>query len=68
MLSRPRTEEETLSAWIFEPGHTEAAFRARHMMVTWVRGAFKDVHGQMEFDLDNCLDTRFSGQIDAGGL
>lgn len=36
--------------WTFEPGHTAAEFRARHMMVTWVRGAFKDVHGQLEFD------------------
>ena len=29
-------------SWTFEPGHTEAGFRARHMMVTWVRGLFKD--------------------------
>ncbi len=36
--------------WTFEPGHSAAAFRARHMMVTWVRGSFKDVHGTLEFD------------------
>ena len=24
--------------WTFEPGHTAAEFKARHMMVTWVRG------------------------------
>ena len=36
--------------WFFEPGHTAAEFRARHMMVTWVRGAFKNVTGQLEFD------------------
>jgi len=54
-----------MTTWIFEPGHTEAAFRARHMMVTWVRGLFKDIHGQIEFDLDNCLDSKFSGEIDA---
>src|SRR6266536_5550601 len=29
-----------ITTWIFEPGHTEAEFRARHMMVTWVRGLF----------------------------
>ena len=39
--------------WFFEPGHTAAEFRARHMMVTWVRGAFKDVHGTLEFDPTN---------------
>ena len=54
-----------MSTWIFEPGHTEAEFRARHMMVTWVRGLFKDVHGQMELDWDRCLETTFEGEIDA---
>ncbi|TAM58515.1 polyisoprenoid-binding protein [bacterium] len=36
--------------WTFEPGHTAAEFCARHMMVTWVRGSFKGVRGELEFD------------------
>lgn len=36
--------------WVFEPGHSAAEFRARHMMVTWVRGSFKNIEGQLEFD------------------
>ncbi|HVA32712.1 MAG TPA: YceI family protein [Candidatus Baltobacteraceae bacterium] len=36
--------------WIFEPGHSAAEFRARHMMVTWVRGSFKNIHGTLRFD------------------
>ena len=36
--------------WVFEPGHSAAEFRARHMMVTWVRGAFKNVQGRLDFD------------------
>jgi polyisoprenoid-binding protein YceI len=54
-----------MSTWIFEPGHTEAEFRARHMMVTWVRGLFKDVRGRMEFDLGDSLGTTFEGEMDA---
>ena len=27
-----------MAKWTFEPGHTAAEFRARHMMVTYVRG------------------------------
>src|SRR6058998_641843 len=54
-----------MSTWIFEPGHTEAEFRARHMMVTWVRGLFKDIHGKLEFDWSACLETTFEGTIDA---
>jgi polyisoprenoid-binding protein YceI len=42
-----------MATWVFEPGHTAAEFRARHMMVCWVRGHFKDVHGSLEFDPDN---------------
>jgi polyisoprenoid-binding protein YceI len=57
-----------MATWIFEPGHTEAEFRARHMMVTWVRGLFKDIHGELELDWDNCLDATFHGEIDARGI
>jgi polyisoprenoid-binding protein YceI len=39
--------------WTFEPGHTAAAFRARHMMVTEVRGSFRNVHGTLVFDTAN---------------
>jgi polyisoprenoid-binding protein YceI len=38
------------------------------MMVTWVRGFFKDVHGQLEFDWNSCLDATFEGEIDATKL
>ena len=54
-----------ITTWIFEPGHTEAEFRARHMMVTWVRGLFKDIHGSIQLDWDRPLDTTFQGEIDA---
>jgi polyisoprenoid-binding protein YceI len=57
-----------MSTWIFEPGHTEAEFRARHMMVTWVRGLFKDIRGRLELDFDHCLDATFDGEIDATGI
>jgi len=57
-----------MATWIFEPGHTEAEFRARHMMVTWVRGLFKDIHGQLELDWDHCLEATFEGEIDATGV
>ena len=57
-----------MSSWMFEPGHTEAEFRARHMMVTWVRGLFKDIHGQLELDADDFRDATFAGEIDAAGI
>jgi polyisoprenoid-binding protein YceI len=38
-----------MAIWVFEPGHTETEYRARQMVVTWVRGHFKDIHeGDLE--------------------
>ncbi len=39
-----------MGKWTLEPGHTAAEFRCRHMMVTWVRGHFKNVRGRLDFD------------------
>ena len=70
-MSEAQTDDPTtdrLPSWTFEPGHTEAGFRARHMMVTWVHGLFKDVHGKLYLDWDDPLSATFAGQIDARKL
>ncbi len=64
----PSTSAAPLPSWTFEPGHTEAGFRARHMMVTWVHGLFKDVHGKLHLDWERPLEATFSGEIDATKL
>ena len=38
-----------MARWTFEPGHTAAEFCVRHMMVTYVRGHFKNIHGTLDF-------------------
>lgn len=55
-----------MTKWTFEPGHTAAAFRARHMMVTYVCGAFKDVHGSLEFDAEDPQSSSVEATIEAG--
>jgi len=57
-----------MAKWEFEPGHTAAEFRARHMMVTWVRGHFKNVHGTLDFDPENPQAASVDATIDARGL
>ncbi|KJY42582.1 hypothetical protein VR46_23390, partial [Streptomyces sp. NRRL S-444] len=54
-----------MSKWFFEPGHTAAEFRARHMMVTYVRGHLKNVHGSLEVDPDEPETARVEATIDA---
>lgn len=57
-----------MAKWTFEPGHTAAEFCARHMMVTYVRGHFKNVRGTLEFDPANPRDSSVEVIIDARGL
>ena len=57
-----------MASWTFEPGHTAAAFKARHMMVTWVRGHFKNVRGTMNFDIDNPNKMSVDIEIDASEI
>ncbi|MER5931700.1 YceI family protein [Streptomyces sp. NPDC002054] len=54
--------------WFFEPGHTAAEFRARHMMVTYVRGQLKNVHGLLEVDPDHPEKGRVEATVDATGV
>jgi polyisoprenoid-binding protein YceI len=51
--------------WFFEPGHSAAEFRARHMMVTWVRGSFRNVRGRLEFDPEHPERLAVETTIDA---
>ncbi len=57
-----------MAKWFFEPGHTAAEFRARHMMVTWVRGHFKNVRGNLVFDSENPRATSADATIDVANL
>jgi polyisoprenoid-binding protein YceI len=57
-----------MATWIFEPGHTAAEFSIRHMMVTWVRGHFKNVHGSLEFDPENPAKLSLEATISASDI
>jgi polyisoprenoid-binding protein YceI len=57
-----------MAKWFFEPGHTAAEFCAWHMMVTRVRGHFKNVRGTLDFDPENPRDGSVEVTIDAKTL
>jgi len=57
-----------MTTWTFEPGHTAAEFRAKHMMVTWVRGHFKNVHGKLQFDPQNPGAASVEVELDAAAI
>src|SRR5439155_22195808 len=57
-----------MARWTFEPGHTAAEFCARHMMVTYVRGHFKNIHGTLDFDPAHPHASPVEATIDATTL
>lgn len=57
-----------MAKWIFEPGHTAAEFCARHMMVTYVRGHFKNIRGVLVFDPADPRACSIEVAIDAAGI
>lgn len=57
-----------MAEWFFEPGHTAAEFCVRHMMVTHVRGHFKNVQGTLVFDPQNPRESRVQVRIDAPSI
>lgn len=57
-----------MAKWTFEPGHTAAEFCVRHMMVTYVRGHFKNVHGTVVFDPAKPQASSVEAVIEAGAI
>ncbi len=57
-----------MAKWTFEPGHTDAEFSVRHMMVTNVRGHFKNVPGTLDFDPDSPLGAKVEITINTNEL
>jgi polyisoprenoid-binding protein YceI len=54
-----------MTRWFFEPGHSAAEFRARHMMVTYVRGQLKNMRGILEVDTEEPEKSRVEATVDA---
>ncbi len=57
-----------MAKWTFEPGHTAAEFSVRHMMVTYVRGHFKNINGTLEFDPQDPQGSAVNIKIEARGI
>lgn len=57
-----------MTVWHFEPGHTSCEFAVRHMMVTIVRGSYKNVKGTVRFDPADPAGGSVEVTIDAGAF
>jgi len=57
-----------MAQWTFDPVHTQANFSARHMMVSTVRGSFRQVSGSFDFDPSNPADAVVEAVIDVASM
>ena len=57
-----------VTTWKIDPGHTTAAFKVRHMMVTWVHGTFGRVEGAVQYDPQRIEATHVDVAIDASTI
>lgn len=57
-----------MAKWSFQEAHTAAEFCVRHMMVTYVRGHFKNIRGTLEFDPDRPEQASAAVTIDTAEL
>ena len=57
-----------MARWVLNAAHTAAEFCVRHMMITYVRGHFKNIGGSLDFDPSRPEDARVEVSIAAGTL
>lgn len=57
-----------MARWTIQDVHTAAEFAVRHMMITYVRGHFKNIAGTLEFDPDRPEEARAEVAFGAGSL
>ncbi|MBZ0275008.1 MAG: YceI family protein [Anaerolineae bacterium] len=57
-----------MATWNIDTGHTSADFAARHMMITTVRGGFKNVTGKLEYDPQNPAAASVEAVIDTTSM
>jgi polyisoprenoid-binding protein YceI len=58
----------TATLWEIDPAHSSAQFKARHLMVSSVRGELGPVAGEVYIDEADLTQSRASATIDARGL
>lgn len=57
-----------MTTWKLDPAHTQVNFSAKHMMVTTVRGTFRDVDGTIELDETDLTRSRGEFRVAAASV
>ena len=57
-----------MARWTIQDVHTAAEFAVRHMMITFVRGHFKNISGTLDFDAEHPERASAQVEFDAASL
>lgn len=63
-----RTETLVKTKWGIDPAHSEFSFKVKHLMITYVRGVFRDVDVMVFTNGDNFLTSEIEVRINAASL
>lgn len=63
-----RTATLTKTKWVVDKAHSEFGFRVKHLMITWVKGVFRDVDVLVYADGDNFLSASVEVRIEAASI
>jgi polyisoprenoid-binding protein YceI len=64
----PELDSSLAGEWRIDPAHTRLGFSTRHAMVTKVRGAFNDVDGVINVDVDEPTNSSVSVTIKVASI
>ncbi|HET8809714.1 MAG TPA: YceI family protein [Flavobacteriaceae bacterium] len=58
----------TKTKWELDPAHSELTFKVKHLMISNVKGEFRDFNASIESDGENFSNAKVSANIDAGSI
>jgi polyisoprenoid-binding protein YceI len=56
------------SVWTVDPAHTVAEFKVKHMMISYVKGRFSGVSGELVYDEAEVTNSRVIATLDAASI
>jgi len=63
-----RTETLIKTRWSIDPPHSEFGFKVKHLMITWVKGVFRDVDANVFTQDDDFLTSEIEVRINAASI
>ena len=60
--------QPAITTWNFDPAHTTAEFKVRHMMITNVKGQFTSIKGVLTLDENDISNSRVEASIEAASI